>query len=274
MNFSIILLILVIITGIAYIGKLYKRNSIKFHHDDNLRLHTYKNTNQVWWISYVADFFWIFLIVFLLRSFLFEPFKIPSASMMPTLIEGDYILVNKFSYGIKLPIIDKKILEISTPKNGDVIVFKYPKDPSVNYIKRVIGVPGDVVEYTNNKTLSLNGKEIFKQKLGDYLHEGKNYYSQKFINRINDIVFNILNDTDIPTMFELAENFPFREHCQISAEKLSCKVPHGHYFVMGDNRDNSKDSRIWGFVPEQNLVGHAFLIWFNANDFSRVGNNF
>lgn len=267
MDFSIVLFILVIITGIAYVCKIIrqKRQSIFSSNSHN---------NQVWWISYVADFFWIFLVVFLLRSFLFEPFKIPSASMMPTLIEGDYILVNKYSYGIRLPIVDTKILDIDNPKNGDVIVFKYPQDTSVNYIKRVIGIPGDIVEYTSNKTLIINGKEVNKNQREDYLHNGKNFYSKQFASELNGKEFNILNDDDIPTMFMAAENYPLKENCQISQEKYTCKVPPGHYFVMGDNRDNSKDSRFWGFVPEQNLVGRAFVIWFNADDFSRVGNNF
>lgn len=260
MDFSIVLFILVIITGIAYIGKfIYQRGN---------------NNNQAWWISYVADFFWIFLIVFLLRSFLFEPFKIPSASMMPTLIEGDYILVNKYSYGIKLPIIDKKIINIDTPENGDVIVFKYPQDTSVNYIKRVVGIPGDTIEYTNDKTLIINGREVDKNERDDYFHEGKNFYSKQFASKLNGKEFNVLNDADIPTMFGAIGDFPLKENCQISDEKYSCKVPAGHYFVMGDNRDNSKDSRFWGFVPEQNLVGRAFLIWLNTDDFSRIGNTF
>lgn len=260
MDFSIILFILVIITGIAYVGKIIRQRQ--------------GNSNQVWWISYVADFFWIFLIVFLLRSFLFEPFKIPSASMTPTLIEGDYILVNKYSYGIKLPIVDKKIIDVDTPKSGDVIVFKYPKDPSINYIKRVIGIPGDTVEYTSDKILIINGREVNKNEREDYFHEGKNFYSKQFVNHLNGKEFNVLNDVDIPTIFVTTEEFPFRENCQISVEKYICKVPEGHYFVMGDNRDNSKDSRFWGFVPEQNLVGRAFLIWFNSDNFSRIGNKF
>ena len=265
MDFSIILFVLVIITGIAYIGKIIRQKRTTS---------TFGNHNQVWWITYVADFFWIFLIVFLLRSFLFEPFKIPSASMMPTLIEGDYILVNKYSYGVRLPIIDSKIIDISYPENGDVIVFKYPQDTSINFIKRVIGIPGDVVEYTSDKTLKINGKEVDKIEHQDYFHKNRNFYSKQFSSSLNGKEFNILNDAEIPTIFQAAENFPLRENCQITAEKYTCKVPDGHYFVMGDNRDNSKDSRIWGFVPEQNLVGRAFLIWFNADDFSRIGNKF
>jgi len=198
-------------------------------------------------IEYSRSFFPVFLIVLLLRSFLVEPFRIPSSSMMPTLIDGDFILVNKYSYGIRLPVLDKKIIELGEPSRGDVIVFKYPKDPAVDYIKRVVGIPGDLVAYYN-KMLYINDVPVETNEIA-----------------IDPEPRNAMSDIRIHE--ELLDN---RGHMiQIDksrggyTQRFEYKVKEGEYFVLGDNRDYSNDSRFWGTVPEENLVGRAFLIWMS-----------
>lgn len=225
------------------------------------------------WVEYSGSFFPVIALVFVLRSFLFEPFKIPSGSMLPTLFVGDFILVNKFTYGIRLPIIDKKIIAINEPQRGDVMVFRFPKDPSQNYIKRIVGIPGDVVEYKNKK-LTVNGIESQYESQADFLHEGTELsYSKQFNEKTPNLTHKVLNDDDhLAGVYRTAEdNFPFVEQCSYDSEGVTCKVPAGHYFMMGDNRDNSRDSRYWGFVPDQNIVGKAFFIWMNFSDLKRIG---
>lgn len=222
------------------------------------------------WVEWGASFFPVILVVFLLRSFLFEPFKIPSGSMIPTLQVGDFILVNKFIYGIRLPVINKKIIDIKSPQRGDVMVFRYPEDPSLDYIKRVIGLPGDTVAY-QNKRLSINGQPVETTKIFDYHHPERLYYSEQYVARIGDVEYRYLNDSDAPALIPDATRFPYRDNCTYNAAGVICKVPAGHYFMMGDNRDNSRDSRFWGFVPEQNIVGKAFFIWLNLSSPSRIG---
>jgi len=195
------------------------------------------------------SFFPIILIVLLVRSFVVEPFRIPSGSMMPTLLVGDFILVNKFSYGIRLPVLNSKILDTGEPQRGDVIVFRYPENPSIDYIKRVVGVPGDHIVY-RNKVLYINGEEAPQQYLGSYLGEG----SGKMMTgarRLNEDLLGTKHDILI---------VPGRN---IRTGDYSFVVPKGQYFAMGDNRDNSSDSRFWGTVPEENLVGKAFMIWMS-----------
>lgn len=196
-------------------------------------------------VEYARSFFPIFVIVLILRAFIVEPFRIPSASMMPTLLIGDFILVNKFDYGIRLPVIDTKIISYKEPRRGDIVVFRYPEDPSIPYIKRVIGVPGDHIEY-RNKIIYINGKEMPQKVLGNYYTQGTglNTWLQENLGTVkHEILVN-----------------PYR-NLHNNVEDIT--VPKGKYFVMGDNRDNSKDSRYWGFVPEKNLIGKAFLIWMN-----------
>ncbi len=199
------------------------------------------------WIEYCKSFFPVILAVLLLRSFLVEPFRIPSGSMMPTLLVGDFILVNKYDYGIRLPVLNTKIIDIGEPKRGDVVVFRYPKDPSVDYIKRVVGLPGDRIGYYN-KILHINGKPVAQVPAGVYVGKGSGVSMSGAGERqeqLGDVQHQILVMPRTPGL---------------EGEYV---VPDNEYFVMGDNRDNSNDSRYWGTVPEQNLVGKAFRIWMN-----------
>ena len=210
-------------------------------------------------VEYARSFFPVILIVLLFRSFLAEPFKIPSGSMMPTLLVGDFILVNKFAYGLRLPVLNTKIFEVGAPQRGDVFVFRYPRNPKVDYIKRVIGLPGDEITY-RNKTLYVNGKEIPQTYVGPYVGSGDEGRKMAGAEIRHEALPGAEHDMLTWPMHAGAEG--------------TFRVPAGHYFAMGDNRDNSEDSRYWGFVPEANLVGKAFVIWMNWDsgiDFKRIG---
>jgi len=234
------------------------------------------------WIEYPVSFFPVLLVVFLLRSFVAEPFKIPSSSMRPTLEVGDFILVNKFAYGIRLPIVEQKVVETGDPQRGDVVVFRYPVNPSQDFIKRVVGVPGDLVEYREKK-LSVNGKPLARTADGNYSWlEGLRFETtERFVERTeasggtHDYVIAV--SPQAPTVYpQNVRPFPGRDRCDYNTEGFSCRVPPGHYFMMGDNRDFSDDSRYWGFVPDDHIRGKAFFIWFNWDDisslaFKRVG---
>jgi signal peptidase I len=198
-------------------------------------------------LDYARSFFPVVLVVLLLRSFLVEPFRIPSSSMMPSLLIGDFILVSKYAYGVRLPVVHTKVIEVGQPERGDAIVFRYPKAPDVDYIKRVVGIPGDRISYYK-KQVFLNGNPVDQVSLGPYVGVGQG--------------------AKMTGAEHLVESFGERDHEILLQPKSSNTegvwvVPKGHYFVMGDNRDNSNDSRYWGFVPEQNLVGKAFYIWMN-----------
>jgi signal peptidase I len=225
---------------------------------------------QPWWLDWTAGLFPVILIVFLLRSFLFEPFKIPSGSMVPTLMVGDLILVNKFDYGIRLPVINQKILANKDPARGDVVVFRYPPDPRIDYIKRVVGLPGDEVAYLN-KVLTINGQRVETAPLPDYYDEDSRRYAQQSSEKLAGVEHRILTNLDRPAFVAGVQDFPNSGACRYSGEGVTCKVPAGHYFMMGDNRDNSVDSRYWGFVPDRNLVGRAFFIWMNFGNLGRFG---
>jgi signal peptidase I len=190
--------------------------------------------------------------------------------MVPTLQIGDLILVNKFTYGIRLPIVNKKVIEVNNPQRGDVMVFKYPRDTSLDYIKRVIGVPGDKIVY-RNKRLTINGKELTYQALPDYLDEERLTYSKQYMETINGVTHRILNDDRAPAYVPNPDDFPQRNLCSYNSEGFACTVPPGHYFMMGDNRDNSLDSRYWGFVPDKYIVGKAFFVWMNLGNLKRIG---
>jgi signal peptidase I len=259
MNFALFLLILLVVTGGIWLLDL-----------SLLRRSRSKDTKQPWWVEYSISFFPVILIVFLLRSFLVEPFKIPSSSMVPTLLVGDFILVNKYTYGIRLPVANRKLIELGRPERGDVMVFRFPEDPSLDYIKRVIGVPGDRIEY-RNKRLSVNGTPVPLRQVDDYLQKERMQFSRRFIETVNGLEHEILLDEDASASLMPARAFPFAGNCNYNMNGLACTVPQGHYFVMGDNRDNSSDSRVWGFVPDDNIVGKAFFIWLNLNELGRFG---
>jgi signal peptidase I len=213
-------------------------------------------------VEYSRSFFPVILIVLLLRSFLVEPFRIPSGSMMPTLLIGDFILVNKFAYGLRLPVLNTKFLELGEPQRGDVVVFRYPKDESVDYIKRVVGVPGDRIDY-RNKTLYINGEPAPQAPMGLYIGSGAGAAETGAVEgreRIDGLEHPVL----------IKPRFPdYGPGCRVLVDG-PITVPEGHYFMMGDNRDNSHDSRCWGPAPEENLVGKAFAIWMSW-DWDRAG---
>ena len=259
MNFALFLLILLLVTGAVWLLDKFV-----------LRKGRPKDAKQPWWVEYSISFFPVILIVFTLRSFLVEPFKIPSSSMVPTLLVGDFILVNKFTYGIRLPVANKKIVELGSPARGDVMVFRFPEDPSLDYIKRVVGVPGDRIEY-RNKRLTVNGTLVPVKQVDDYLSKERMQFSKRFLETLNGAEHEILLDEDAPASMMPGRVFPFSGNCNYNSSGLACTVPPGHYFMMGDNRDNSSDSRVWGFVPDENIVGKAFFIWLNLNELGRFG---
>jgi signal peptidase I len=259
LNFALFLLILLLVTGTVWAIEAAW-----------LRRRRPANAKQPWWVEYSVSFFPVILIVFLLRSFLVEPFKIPSSSMVPTLLVGDFILVNKFTYGIRLPVANKKVVELGSPLRGDVMVFRFPEDPSLDYIKRVVGLPGDRVEY-RNKRLSINGVPVPTRQVDDYLSRERMQFSRRYVETLNGVGHEILLEDDAPASVIPARSFPFAGNCNYNTNGLACTVPTGHYFVMGDNRDNSSDSRVWGFVPDENIVGKAFFIWLNLSELGRFG---
>ena len=225
---------------------------------------------QPWWLDWTAGLFPVILVVFLLRSFLFEPFKIPSGSMIPTLLVGDLILVNKFHYGVRLPVINTKISQGTPVQRGDVVVFRYPPKPSLDYIKRVVGVPGDEVAYLN-KRLIVNGQPVPTSAVPEFFDQDAMRYFKQYEEKLGDKPHRLLIDDDRPAFIPGVENFAFKDQCRYSVEGVVCKVPEGHYFMMGDNRDNSLDSRYWGFVPDANIVGKAFFVWMNFGNLGRIG---
>ena len=227
---------------------------------------------QPWWLDWTAGLFPVILIVFLLRSFMFEPFKIPSGSMVPTLLIGDLILVNKFHYGIRLPVVNKKIIANNDVQRGDVVVFRYPQNPSVDYIKRAVGLPGDEVAYLNQK-LYINGKEVETKSEGEFFDEDPNSmrFRSRFTEKLGAVDHQILVNPAARPLISRMYDFQYSKNCKYTLEGVTCKVPAGHYFMMGDNRDNSQDSRFWGFVPDENIVGRAFVVWMNFGNLKRIG---
>ena len=225
-------------------------------------------------VEYSVSLFPVILLVFLLRSFLVEPFRIPSGSMMPTLLAGDFILVNKYTYGIRLPVIDKKIIDVNDPQRGEVMVFHFPEDPSVDYIKRIVGLPGDLVEY-RDKRLVINGRPLAYRENGTFSFEtgGLNYVTGiVYLEKLGGHEHAAMVIPGIPGFApDQVKTFPYKENCTYNEDGFACRVPAGHYFMMGDNRDGSNDSRYWGFVPERNIVGKAFFVWMNFADLKRIG---
>ncbi len=225
-------------------------------------------------VELAKGFFPVILIVFFVRSFIAEPFKIPSGSMIPTLEVGDFILVNKFTYGIRLPVANKKIVELNQPKRGDVMVFRYPEDPTLDYIKRVVGLPGEEISYLN-KRLIVNGQPIATTAEGSFemTDAGLRYqHFDRLLEKMGETQHTVIVNPDTPPLHLAGvSQFPQRDQCRYNEQGFTCRVPAGHYLMLGDNRDNSKDSRYWGFVPEENIVGKAFFIWWNFGEFTRIG---
>ncbi|WP_174874592.1 signal peptidase I [Vogesella oryzae] len=263
MSFGSVMLIIVLVTGIIW--ALDKWLLAKKRPPGERAPH---------YIDFPRGFFPIIAVVFLLRSFVAEPFQIPSSSMRPGLVVGDFILVNKFDYGLRLPVTNQVVVPVGKVERGDVVVFNYPEDEKINFIKRVIGTPGDVVDY-RNKQLTINGKPVEHVSAGDleYLEKGLMLVrTQQFQETINGKTFHTLVMPETPVYIPNGVRlFAGRENCEYREDGFTCKVPQGQYFMMGDNRDNSEDSRYWGFVEDRLLVGKAFLIWMNFGDFSRIG---
>ncbi|KVD44219.1 S26 family signal peptidase [Burkholderia sp. MSMB1072] len=294
MNFALILFVLVVVTGVAWVldklvflprrrkaadsaieefdrqqSRIDKRFADENAAQTRSKLRDEK-LRQPWWLEYTASFFPVILAVFVVRSFVVEPFKIPSGSMVPTLLVGDFILVNKFEYGLRLPVTNTKITQGSPLSRGDVVVFRYPKDESVDYIKRVIGLPGDTIAY-QDKQLTINGQPVPETPLPDFFDDERQNYAKQFEETIGNKKNAILNNPAVPPFVMGAYDYPYRDNCTYNSRGVICKVPPGHYFMMGDNRDNSADSRYWGFVPDRNIVGRAFFIWMNFGDLKRIG---
>jgi len=270
MNFALILFVLTAVTGVIWLL-------------DRLLLARRRapGAGEPVWVEYAKSFFPVLLVVFLLRSFLAEPFKIPSSSMRPTLEVGDFILVNKFVYGIRLPVIEQKIIPLRDPSRGDVVVFRYPLNPSQDFIKRVVGVGGDVVEY-RDKAITVNGKPWPQRADSSYSYlEGLRFETlERSVEKTDGDDARAhtigINSHAQPVYPSNVRPFSGRENCDYNERGFKCRVPAGHYFMMGDNRDNSDDSRYWGFVPDDHIRGRAFFIWFNWDDiasfaFKRVG---
>ena len=248
-DFAALLVLLTFLSGVIWLGDslFFVRNRLAAGRKKEGQTATDATSASPLIVEYARSFFPIFLFVLLLRSFIVEPFRIPSGSMMPTLLIGDFILVNKYHYGIRLPVLNLKIIPNKTPERGDIVVFRYPLDPKIPFIKRVVGLPGDHVAYYD-KTLYINGKPMLQTELETDMGTGAGKIRDGISRRIEDLGpgrHNILMDM------------------AVSSRDFEGIVPEGHYFVLGDNRDNSKDSRYWGYVPDANLVGRAFLIWMN-----------
>lgn len=206
-------------------------------------------------VEFCRSFFPIVLVVLLVRSFLFEPFRIPSSSMMPTLLVGDFIFVSKFSYGLRLPVLNAKILDLGEPGRGDVAVFRLPSDPATNYIKRIVGVPGDVVSL-RDKRLWVNGVPVPVEATGESV-----------VVDCGGFGFRARLVTE--TIGEVSHQIYIGEQRDRASPFLDRTVPQGQYLVLGDNRDCSQDGRIIGYIPEQNMVGRAVRIWMNWDSASR-----
>lgn len=239
-----------------------------------LRKRRRENQPEPGWVEFSRGFFPVLLIVFIIRGFIVEPYQIPSSSMRPGLIPGDFILVNKFTYGLRLPLTNKIIIPIRSPKQGDVMVFNYPNDPKVNYIKRVIGLPGDTIRYFDKK-LTINGQPVPTTALNTlYPYQSEENYStvpHLYSEILGGKTYQTLHEKDYPPLFlGNVQEFVDRENCQYDEQGFTCVVPAEHYFTMGDNRDHSGDSRYWGFVPEKYVVGKAFFVWLNISHLSRI----
>ena len=255
MMFALFMIVILVVTGLIWLFDILV-----------LSKNRATGVSEPMLVEYAKSFFPVILVVFFVRSFIVEPFKIPSGSMMPTLLAGDYILVNKFIYGLRVPILNNTFININKPSRGDVFVFHYPPQPSIDYIKRVVGLPGDRISY-QDKQLTINGKKLDIQDVGnyEYVMTGLNIMTAKqYKEQLGSVQHSIL-------IHDIVGNYDADAIGSKFANNEEIVVPAGHYLAMGDNRDNSSDSRVWGFVPEQNLVGKAFFIWMNFDQGSRIG---
>ena len=262
MDFALILFVALAITGAIWLWDLLFRKYRGVSVPSSGAEESIATPKEPWLVEYAKAFFPVIFLVFLLRSFVVEPFRIPSGSMLPSLQVGDFILVNKFGYGLRLPILHNKLIDMSSPKRGDVMVFRFPHDESINFIKRVVGLPGDRIEY-KDKQLFINAESVVLEPTGTYpfREAGRRHIvANRFLEKLGESEHNVLTDP------------------QKRTASMSFVVPEGHYFVMGDNRDYSNDSRFWGFVPDKNVIGRAFFIWFSWDvssgggiDWGRIG---
>ncbi len=260
LDFAFVLVLLTAVTGIVWlIDSLFFRQRRK----DKAAQKGPEPAREPVAVEYSRSLFPVLLIVLLFRSFAFEPFKIPSGSMIPTLLIGDFIVVNKFAYGLRLPVLNSKIISIGEPERGEVVVFRYPVDPGINFIKRVIGLPGDTISY-RNKHLYVNGEQVKSTDQGQF--------------KTTEVKCSTPRKDAVRQYEDMGKDgHELLVHTLVRGRNGQWVVPEGHYFMMGDNRDRSNDSREWGFVPERNLVGHAVGIWLNFDfekgcaDWSRVG---
>ena len=289
MSLTAVLLLLVLFTGAVWLWARAARKQRRQLTDHAEAAEQDDNHFR----DYMGSFFPLILVVFVLRTFVAEPFQIPSSSMRPGLVKGDFVLVNKFSYGIRVPVLNNVLIPVGQVQRGDVVVFNYPLEPETNYIKRAVGIPGDVVEY-KDKVLTVNGQPVPQTAAGNYEYpEDENpamtHSSERFQTALNGKNFDILLDEGQPSFnpegllryFNVLmpeknyQSSGLKEFCQYAEDgsAFTCKVPEGRYFMMGDNRDNSADSRYWGFVDDKLIVGKAFFIWMNLGDFGRIGNS-
>jgi signal peptidase I len=281
LDFSAVLLLIAAVTGVIWLldVALFQRIRARAAQAQGKSLGDIPEPGTV---DYARSFFPVALAVLLLRAFVFEPFRIPSDSMMPTLLDGDFIIVNKFAYGLRLPVINRKVVQIGEPQRGDVVVFRYPPNPSINYIKRLVGLPGDRVQVKDDK-LIINGQPVPAADLGLYedgCYEGMHLASEHLGQHTHPIMFcptpGDIGADPLPT----CNRTPPRSYVCVAQQvpgepdrgdtQTDRIVPPGSYLMIGDNRDNSEDGRYWGYVPEANLVGKATRIWFNW-DWDRKG---
>lgn len=267
-DFATVLFFFTIISGLVLLFAKVKKMPMKPNDGDVAH-----------YVHYAREFFPVVLLVFILRAFLFEAYQIPSSSMRPDLTVGDFILVNKFDLGIREPLTNKVIIPIHTVKRGDVVVFKDQQVKNRDLIKRVVAVGGDTILY-DNKRLTINGVPLEYTSDGDYTYDEKiptegviTMVNQKYIENLTGVKHAIITWDKVPPFFPAqVQNFPHSENCTYNNDQsFECTVPAGEYFMMGDNRDNSSDSRYWGFVPDKAILGKAIYVWMNFHDFTRIG---